>query len=91
MTFASWPYRKTGTERTQRSSNTTAIYRHKDLAAVEIHMHAEPPDYIQAAIDRIIIAESLQGAPIRTRVIAQELSDGCLKNVRAQAGKDDFN
>ncbi|MCJ1251877.1 hypothetical protein MMC30_009115 [Trapelia coarctata] len=79
-----------GTERTQRSSNTTAVYRHKNLAAVEIHMHAEPPDYIQAAVDRIITAEISKERRFELRVIAQELRDGCLKNVRAQAGEDDF-
>ncbi|PVH98617.1 hypothetical protein DM02DRAFT_40083 [Periconia macrospinosa] len=79
-----------GTERTQRSSNTTAVYRHKNLAAVEIHMHTEPPDYIQTAIDRIIKAEVSKERRSELRVIAQELRDGCLKNVRAQAGEDDF-
>jgi hypothetical protein len=78
------------TERTQHSSNTTVVYRHKNLAAVEIHMHAEPPDYIQTAIDRIIKAEVSTGRRSELRVIAQELRNGCLKNVRAQAGEDDF-
>ena len=79
-----------GTERTQRSSNTTAIYRHKNLAAVEIHMHAEPPDHVQAAIDRIITAEVSKEHRPKLRIIAQEFRDGCIKNVRAQAGEDDF-
>ena len=79
-----------GTERTQRSSSTTAVYRNKNLAAVEIHMHAEPPDYIQTAIDRIVNAEVSKERRSELRVIAQELRDGCLKNVRAQAGEDDF-
>ncbi|KAF1997753.1 hypothetical protein P154DRAFT_524611 [Amniculicola lignicola CBS 123094] len=79
-----------GTERTQRSSNTTAAYRHKNLAAVEIHMHAEPPDYIQTAIDRIIDAKVSEKRRSELRVIAQKLCDGCLKNVKAQAGEDDF-
>jgi hypothetical protein len=79
-----------GTERTHRSSNTTAIYRHKNLAAVEIHMHAEPPDYIQTAIDRIITAKVSKERRSDLRVIAEQLRDGCLKNVRAQAGEDDF-
>ncbi|KAF2190713.1 hypothetical protein K469DRAFT_697946 [Zopfia rhizophila CBS 207.26] len=70
-----------GTERTQRSSNTTVIYRHKNLAAVEIYMHAKPPDYIQAAIDRIINAEVSKERRSELRIIAQELRDGCLKNV----------
>ncbi|KAK1252521.1 hypothetical protein MKX08_003708 [Trichoderma sp. CBMAI-0020] len=81
---------KTATERTQRSSNAAAIYRHKNLAAVEMHMHAEPPDYIQAAIDRIITAKVSKERQSELRAIAQELRDGCLKNIRAQAGEDDF-
>ena len=79
-----------GTERTQRSSNTTAVYRHKNLAAVEIHMHTEPPDYIQTAIDRIFKDEVSKERRSELRIIAQELRNGCLKNVRAQAGEDDF-
>lgn len=79
-----------GTERNQRSANTTAVYRYKNLAAVEIHMHSEPPDYIQAAVDRIINAKVATDRRAELRVIAQELRDGCLQNVRAQAGKDDF-
>ena len=44
-------------------------------------MHAEPPDYIQAAIDRIITAKVSKECRSELRVIAQELRDGCLKNV----------
>ncbi|KAL5375095.1 hypothetical protein PMIN04_012301 [Paraphaeosphaeria minitans] len=83
------PPSEAGTERTQRSSNTTAVYRHKNLAAAEIHMHAEPSDYIQAAIERIIDAEVSKERRSELHVIAQELRDGCLKNVRAQADEDD--
>jgi hypothetical protein len=51
------------TERTQGSSNTNAVYRHKNLATVEIHVQAEPPDNIQAAIDRIVTAEVSKKRP----------------------------
>ena len=81
---------ETGTNRTQRSTITAACYRHKHLAAVEIHIHAEPPDYIQAAIDRIVDGEVSVERRAEIRVISQELRDGCLRNVRAQAGEDDF-
>ena len=47
---------ETGTEQTQRSSNTTGIYRHNNLMAAKINIHAEPPNHIQVAIDRIITA-----------------------------------
>ncbi|KAF2234550.1 hypothetical protein EV356DRAFT_501412 [Viridothelium virens] len=81
---------ETGTERTQRSSNTNAIYRHRNLAAVEIHMHVEPPDYIQAAINRIFTAEVSTERRSKLRLTAQELRDNCLQNVGAYAGEDDF-
>jgi len=79
-----------GTDRSQRSSNATAVYRHKHLAAAEIHIHAEPPDCIEAAIDRIINRPVSDERQVELIVISQELRNGCLKNVRAQAGEDDF-
>ncbi len=81
---------ETDTGRSQRSSSTTAFYRHKHLKAVKIHIHAEPPDYIEAAVNRIINVEVPKQRRAELRVIAQELRDGCLQNVRAQSGEDDF-
>jgi hypothetical protein len=78
------------TVRSQRSSNTNAFYRHKHLQGGQIHIHAEPPNYIEAAVSRIVSAKVSKQRRAELRVIAQELSDGCLKNVRAQSGEDDF-
>jgi hypothetical protein len=79
-----------GTERTQRSSDTAAAYRRINLAAVKISMHAEPPDYIQAAINHIINAEVSQERQSQLHVVAQELRDLCLESAKALAGEDDF-
>jgi hypothetical protein len=81
---------ETETERTQRSFVSTATYRRENLAAAEIHIHAEPPDYIQAAIDRIINANVSQKRRSELRVVAKELRDGCMKQARAQAGEVNF-
>lgn len=81
---------ETGTDRTQRSLNSTAVYRHKVLSAVEVHLHAEPPGYIQSAIDRITDAEVSKERRSEIRVIAQQWRDGCMENVKAQAGENDF-
>ncbi|OAP56020.1 hypothetical protein AYL99_10172 [Fonsecaea erecta] len=78
------------TFRSQRSYNTNAFYRHKHLEAVQIHIHAEPPDYIEAAAHRIVNAKISKQRRAELRVVAQELSDDCLKNVRAQSGENDF-
>ncbi|KIW75172.1 hypothetical protein Z517_11944 [Fonsecaea pedrosoi CBS 271.37] len=79
-----------GTVRSQRSSNTNAFYRHKNLQAVQIHIHAKPPDFIEAAANRIVNAKVSKQRRAELRVIAQELSNSCLKNVKAQSGEDDF-
>ena len=78
------------TVRSQRSSSTTAVYRHKNLAAFEIHFHAEPPDSIRAAIDRIINTSVSEERRAEIHVIARQLRSRCLANVRAQSGEDDF-
>lgn len=78
------------TVRSQRSTSTTAVYRRKNLAAVQIHFHNEPPDHIQTDINRIINAEVSKQRRAELRVIAHELREGCLENVRAQSGEDDF-
>ncbi|OAL22025.1 hypothetical protein AYO22_07622 [Fonsecaea multimorphosa] len=78
------------TLRSQRCSNTNAFYRHKHLQAVQIHIHAEPPDYIEAAVNLIVNAKLSKQRRAQLSVIAQELSHGCLKNIRAQSGEDDF-
>ncbi|KAH0845695.1 hypothetical protein FOPE_11906 [Fonsecaea pedrosoi] len=79
-----------GTVQSQRSSNTNAFYRHQNLLAVQIHIHAKPPDFIEAATNRIVNAKVSKQRRAELRVIAQEFSNSCLKNVRAQSGEDDF-
>lgn len=78
------------TARSQRSSTTTSVYRHKNLAAFEIHIHAEPLDFIQVTIDGIVNAEVCEERRAEIRVISQQFRDSCLDNVRAQSGEDDF-
>jgi hypothetical protein len=46
---------ETGTDRT-RSTTTNSVYRYKHLTAAEIHIHADLPDYIETAINRIVNA-----------------------------------
>ena len=81
---------ETGSDRTQRSSNTSAVYRRQNLAAVKIRLHAEPPDDIKTAIKDIVNAEFPEQHRAELDVVAKEFRDGCLKNVRAQSGEDDF-
>ena len=81
---------ETDTTRSQRSSNTTAFYRHKHLKAVQIHIHADPPKYTTAAVSRIIDAKVSKQRRAELSVIAQEFFDNCLKNARAQTSEDDF-
>ena len=78
------------TVRSQRSSNTTAHYRYKHLAAAQIYIHTDPPANIQAAINAVIKAKVSNERYAKLRVIAQELYDGCKKTVKAAVGEDDF-
>ena len=81
---------ETGSDRTQRSSNTNAVYRRKNLAAVKIHFHVEPPDNIETTIKDIVNAKCPEQRRAELNAVAKEFRDGCLKNVRAQSGEDDF-
>lgn len=78
------------TVRSQRSSNSTAYYRYKHLAAAEVYIHTDPPVNIQAAINAIIKAKVSKKRRAELRVITQELYDGCKKAVKAAVGEDDF-
>ena len=60
------------------------------LAAVKIHFHVEPPDNIETAIKDIVNAKCPEQRRADLNVVAKEFRDGCLKNVRAQSGEDDF-
>ncbi|KAL7967261.1 hypothetical protein HDV63DRAFT_383008 [Trichoderma sp. SZMC 28014] len=83
--------RETPTERSQRSyASTAAVYRQKCLRAFKIYTHVEPPDYIQAAIDRVVTVQVSEERRSELRVIAQGFRDRCLEHVRSQAGEDDF-
>ena len=81
---------ETGTDRTQRSTNTNAVYRRKNLATVKIRLHAEPPDDVETTIKGIVNVKVLRQRRAELHVIAQVFRDGCFKNVRAQSGEDDF-
>lgn len=81
---------ETGSDRTQRSSNSNAVYRRQNLAAVKIRLHAEPPDDIETIIKDIFNAKSPEQRRAELDIVAKEFRDGCLKNVRAQSGNDDF-
>ena len=81
---------ETGSDRTQRSSNTNAVYRRQNLAAVKIRLHAEPPNDVETTIKGIINAKFPKQRRAELDVVAKEFCNGCLKNVRAQSGEDDF-
>ena len=81
---------ETGTDGTQRPSVASDAYRYKNLAAVQILMHTEPPHHIQTAISRIIDAAISEERRAEIHIISQALRNDCLQNVRAQAGEDDF-
>ncbi|KAF2805179.1 uncharacterized protein BDZ99DRAFT_466831 [Mytilinidion resinicola] len=72
------------------STNTNAVYRRKNLAAVKIRLHANPPDDVETTIKGIVNTKSPRQRQAELHVIAQGFRDGCLKNVRAQSGEDDF-
>ena len=78
------------TIRSQRSSNTTASYRYKHLAAADVHIHTDPSDDVQAAIDLIVKAEVSEDRRIKLCHIAKEFYDACKETVQAAAGEDDF-
>lgn len=81
---------ETGSEKTQRSSNTTANYRYKNLKAAEIHIHTIPPKKVRAAI-RCILRPKIPKELLPTlRTIARELHEGCRQTVNAGVGEDDF-
>ena len=86
----SMPQSETVSDRTQRSSNTNALYRHHNLAAVQIRLHTEPPDDIEMAIKDIVNTELPDQHRAKLSAVAKELRDSCLENVRAQTGEGDF-
>ncbi|KAI9856814.1 MAG: hypothetical protein M1813_008751 [Trichoglossum hirsutum] len=71
------------------STNTNAVYRRKNLAAVKIRLHAEPPGDVETTIKSIVNTQPPLQRQAELRVIAREFRDGCLKNVKAQSGEDD--
>jgi hypothetical protein len=78
------------TTRSQRSSNATSAYRQKNLASFGIRLHAEPPDYVQAAVDRIINQETSEDRRAEIHVISEKFTNSCLEFARALSGEDDF-
>ncbi|KIW76978.1 hypothetical protein Z517_09422 [Fonsecaea pedrosoi CBS 271.37] len=78
------------TETTRRTSHTATVYRRNNLVDAEIRIHVEPPDHIQAAIDRIIKAAVPSKRRSELRVIAQELRDVLFAYVQTDAGEQNF-
>jgi len=78
------------TVRSQRSSNSTAYYRYKHLAAAEVYIHTDPPANIQAGINAVVEAKVSKERRAELRTIAQGLYHGCKKAVKAAVGEDDY-
>ena len=72
------------------SSSTAAFYRYRHLSAVQIHIHTEPPGYLQAAIDDILNAFISEQRLAELNTLADGLRNACFKNVKAQSGEDNF-
>ncbi|KAI9693819.1 MAG: hypothetical protein M1822_003090 [Bathelium mastoideum] len=87
---ASASYFTQETARSQRSSNTIAFYRYKQLTYANIYIHTYPPDNVVAAINRIIDIEPSNDRRAKIRNTAQELYKTCKEKVKAAAGEDDF-
>ena len=76
--------------RSQRSSNTTAHYRYKYLEDANLHIHVDPPENIQAAINIIVNAKPSEERCTILCDKAKEFWKKCKEMVRAAAGEDDF-
>ena len=80
----------TGSDQTQRLSVSNANYRRQTLAAANIQFHVKPLDTVEATIKSILNAEVSEQRRDELSVVAKDFHDGCLKNVRALTGEDDF-
>ncbi|KAL8835094.1 MAG: hypothetical protein Q9170_003450 [Blastenia crenularia] len=78
------------TVRSQRSNNTTAHYRYKHLERANVHIHVDPPEDIQAAINDIIDVKPSDGRYAILRDKARNFQKRCKEMVRVAAGEDDF-
>lgn len=78
------------TIRSERSADVSSIHRQENLASVGIRLHAEPPDYVKAAIDRIINQEISEDRQVEIHFIAEKFTNSCLESVRALSGERDF-
>jgi hypothetical protein len=53
-------------------------------------MHAEPPEYIKAAVNRIMNDAVSEGRLAELRVIAQTFLNNCLEKITSNSGEDGF-
>ncbi|KAL9044208.1 MAG: hypothetical protein Q9214_002640 [Letrouitia sp. 1 TL-2023] len=81
---------ETDSSRSQRSSNTTAYYRYKDLEDANLYIHTDPPETTKATIDQIINAKSSADRYISLRDKSEIFWKKCKEMVRGAAGEDDF-
>ena len=86
-------------DQTPRSTKTNGnnLYRSKVLTRAKIHFHATPPADIETMIQSVINNEHDRAQQGRSGLgraelvaIAGAFRAGCLKNVLAQTGEDDF-
>ena len=78
------------TTRRRSSASNAAFYRYKHLSAVQIHIHSDPPNNIEKAIDKIIGTDVKNQRFDELRHIARGLRLAFLNNVKAQSGEDNF-
>lgn len=76
--------------RSQKSSGTSANYRHAILSKAGIHVHHMPtPEEIRAQIDAIILQEVSSERKETLSCIAHQLSDSFVQVITQASGEDD--
>lgn len=80
----------TGSDQTQWTSCSNAIYRAKTLVAANIELHVKPPDTVEATMKTIVDAEISEQRRDELYVLAKKFHDACLHNVRYRLRKIDF-
>ena len=87
---ASTPTEQTALVRSQKSSGTSANYRHAILSKAGIHVHRMPtPKEICAQIDAIIQRKVIPEREETLSCIAQQLRDRFVKVITQASGEDD--
>lgn len=87
---ASTVTQKTASARSQKSSGTSARYRHAVLERARIHIQHKPaPEETRAQIDAVIQREVASERKEKLSSIAQQLSDSFIEVLSTAAGEDD--